>query len=1428
MGILAQAAAGESSWFGGASEKNPLALLLAQQNIDQPIRPQPEGYSPWGFVKNLVGDVPQFVGGLSALGSAVIGDVVKAASPVLEKMPGVGDIDTKEYVTDDIVKGLLPGMLDYAKEAYGSGLGALGKHLYEDPLFAAMDVSGVGQAIGGLKAGAAKSAMRTPEVASQLSELGGIERALFEARKAGQDLTALTARADELTAGLSPQAAKVRKTLPGAARNLADPDRMYPLGGEKFQFVGRGGDQASLVEKQGRVPLPANPYKRWQHEQVGKLLSHPMEKYLPQYSEMLAKGMHALNPLSGGSDEAAKALFSGSDTINRMAEVGLRYGIDRIDRPLVADLKLNRFVNRLYGDFGASLYRHRDRVKLETERLHLDNPYIKAVAAAPGGKQAVKQLLDNLHVRYQVMTGMRFAEDTTIADDLVGLQRRLEGEEVVELQQKLGFGGIDEEVGAVIAPDWADLDSPIFARQLQAKGLNQAQVNGHVLSYVDDMGTPKQLLVLPKEAVPFAKSFAKLADNSRLDELTRIANAAIKHAEELELELGGTQVVAGGGARATAQEVRLAHGVKTLRKREDVTPEVIRESAEDLLAYIDREYKAKQFIKEDLVDSLEAARQDARGAVQGERYLDKLHADIRWLVHKEMVEPSIERGFIKDYQTVMNRQVLPVKLERFDEAIRSPGYRERIDELGAQLRQAEMLGDTQAAQAARRHALIERFTRKWKYDLADTESIIEDVDLAFDIMDEYRQAGLQAPVYFPHIDPNQIKRSDWTAKRASWGMGNLAGTGSVQKNTGLLYLDNMRYIKDPIEAYARRASLVIRMNETYDFIDTVTQTMARPIHDMHDYDPNVELVWAPYGGKRLYKLETEMMDGAFEAFQRAMDMSDDAAIAPFNFRNIIDNPEMANKAAEVMKKTFDDADDLEFFQNSVMNYMDSIGLLDDEARAALGPARSDHQLYAIPKVAADRLNGFSTSRGGPNLRMFWDGPTNFWRTMVLTFTPRWMFNNFLGNIVFAKLQGAKLRDALAHALDKDFYAFVEKAGAGLPERARATMGGLFTETTETALGEAEKTLMGQYMRKAKESGAGSRIRKMSSWMRNFNSHIEEHFRAASYVHALERQAAERGMKSSVFLFKRSYDDLQTLAKYGADEAIANKALDSVNYFFNDYSRLSPTERNVVRRYIMPFYSFYKHIVTLAATYPLVDPARAALVAQWGGVAEELEPELGMVPEWMRSSNPIGSLGGTPLLLGTRGANPFDMLQDPLSSVVGYANPLARGFLSYVTGRRLDRTGQPQYSTLPIGEGGDVYKGFGQDQAYRYDETTGQLVPTTVRPGLGQILSENIPQFDIARDLYDATLGEGLGTRYDTGEVRMEEGAPSTPKPFSLELAKLLGLSLTPYDLEEYQEYRQDDLYRGMLEVMKSQGRLPEEEPAASSGWFGGSGGWYGQ
>lgn len=234
--------------------------------------------------------------------------------------------------------------------------------------------------------------------------------------------------------------------------------------------------------------------------------------------------------------------------------------------------------------------------------------------------------------------------------------------------------------------------------------------------------------------------------------------------------------------------------------------------------------------------------------------------------------------------------------------------------------------------------------------------------------------------------------------------------------------------------------------------------------------------------------------------------------------------------------------------------------------------------------------------------------TNPWRNLVLTLSPRWYVNNFIGNLALATLEGVRLRDWKA-AWDsyKNEYADLEGAVSrhsqvsdiGEPSYIDKPLVKGFKESARA--GETIPAKVGKVRRHS-----GTKVRRL-------NEVVDEIARAAVYK--------------------------KTLRTTGDVEAALHRSYDALV----DYGNLSPFERQAVRS-VVPFYSWQKGVLKIAARLPVDHPILAGLIVQFGEANREA-----MEKQW-GGEVPMSYLGliDSPIgdgQISTRGWNP---LADSLS------------------------------------------------------------------------------------------------------------------------------------------------------------------------------------
>jgi hypothetical protein len=459
------------------------------------------------------------------------------------------------------------------------------------------------------------------------------------------------------------------------------------------------------------------------------------------------------------------------------------------------------------------------------------------------------------------------------------------------------------------------------------------------------------------------------------------------------------------------------------------------------------------------------------------------------------------------------------------------------------------------------------------------------------------------------------------------------------------------------------------------------------------------------------------------------------------------------------------------------------------------------QGYAIPKIVRDMAEQHIILPGYENaFRLFWDTPNKVWRSMVLTARPAWVANNVLGNVVFTAMQGGSLVRVGRQFVNPKYARLMEDI---VPAEQAAGVGtGLFAAEgpgAATHLGAAAATGPGRFIDAATQTWHDTRgFRTMHQWgerIRNWNSEIENAFRRESFLTGVERQTAMAGTKRSLTRFSTSYQDLQKIAAKGIHPDIAEKALNEVNYFFNDYNSLGPFERGYIRRFALPFYSFFKHIVRLSTRYPMDFGLRNEVLTKLATFDNEMMRQMfGAQPAWMRGAYPIGPVGtpGGDQFFSGAAANPFSML-NPVASL----SPMQ---LAYPLWKIAVETGMGR-STLTGRQFTDanVVVPFGTEQQYRIvTDSQGNVIDripiNSVAPSIPESFAQQIPLYSLVKQLVAGgrtpsteTLPTVIKDRL-LGRNPRELNAAGQALPFNAlaALGAYVGLPTRQFDMAAYQ------------------------------------------
>ena len=651
-------------------------------------------------------------------------------------------------------------------------------------------------------------------------------------------------------------------------------------------------------------------------------------------------------------------------------------------------------------------------------------------------------------------------------------------------------------------------------------------------------------------------------------------------------------------------------------------------------------------------------------------------------------------------------------------------------------------------------------------------------DSAYAIDDARAAAGLPMPVYFPHIEvPGNL--TDWITPKSGQGQRKLSENKNLRRNRGKLFEEGT-YITDIEDAYSRRAARAIKMRDTYEMIAEVSKRFGRAIESVDDLMPG-EKVLAPQFLQAYIKIIIGVEDRMGAVLSKMSEEDLMGNVADLSARLGHDN------VADIITEGIRGALGIGEKEAGAL-YLAVAEAIPQAQRELLAVTKRGLELYAMPKVVVDRLGEAARWNLGPGVRVFWDKPTQLWRALTLYGRPAWVVNNILGNITFSKIGGVRLREVLRTALDKDYRFYVDelaRSGDGVEQGWFSSL-----DTYSQNLGVAEDTLSGRAVMALEARGRSSRMLKpFRVWadaIKKLNTNVENAFRRVGYVEGLRKADVLRDTHRVARGFWGSKEELQKMLADGITPERADRAMDLMQSWFGDYSTMSPFERQVVRRFIAPFWGFYRHMGKMVVKMPFDYPEKMAVIRTLALVDRDIREEYGSVPEWMDGMVPFGPMSpdGQQRFLSTAGPNPFNAFMD---IGLGLFHPAIKATIEMMTGR--DAYTGREFSDP------DVFTPFGSTQRYQIVRGEGGVpvdaVPIDkVTPSLPVELLSQIPQYDWLRS---ALAG---GRTYDTvglmgaareGPITDSEGNPIAPFSGSDVLARSLGAGFFDYDIAGFRE-----------------------------------------
>lgn len=364
----------------------------------------------------------------------------------------------------------------------------------------------------------------------------------------------------------------------------------------------------------------------------------------------------------------------------------------------------------------------------------------------------------------------------------------------------------------------------------------------------------------------------------------------------------------------------------------------------------------------------------------------------------------------------------------------------------------------------------------------------------------------------------------------------------------------------------------------------------------------------------------------------------------------------------------------------------------DESTALRSMAEQGIQV--IPLEAKRLLWDSELQATSKAVRVFWDrGFMHVWRNLVLTLKGGWLVNNAVTAAAFYGLNYAgrdglqSFTDAMAAMPDGavrlgKMRRFLQTLRGTAPPREAMIaidnseavvlhMAGFAASDLRAGTPRAgrhaptERAMLLSLSKAARKGYTAQRltmkpIRAISKWVVDTNARIEDVFRDASMI--AETRQYLRSVGETNRTFEKVLTEIQGQGKATPEQL--RTLIDGVFDSQGNFDNLTPFERGVMRRYLFPFYSWYKNVLIITAKFIRDEPARALIVNQLSMAAANSSSMSFLFPHPAYASyqNISGNQSGVVTGLSWAGANPFQTpidIYDSARSLFGVNPPQAR-------------------------------------------------------------------------------------------------------------------------------------------------------------------------
>ncbi len=427
----------------------------------------------------------------------------------------------------------------------------------------------------------------------------------------------------------------------------------------------------------------------------------------------------------------------------------------------------------------------------------------------------------------------------------------------------------------------------------------------------------------------------------------------------------------------------------------------------------------------------------------------------------------------------------------------------------------------------------------------------------------------------------------------------------------------------------------IRLKNMEKFIDSVTESFAKPLKDLDSIEPGY-VAYNP--------------DAIKNVFFGNIDMGE-----------LFTNSLRENNSIEAALK------------NALVS--NRIEINDEIAKAIQYLTNSTPQ-YQIPKAIYDDLTKMNDAdkmfgkKKTNTLLSLWDIGNDSFKKNVLGLNAKWFINNRIGNTIMAALKGHNLLNPQHFlTLNKIENKYFPSRISGetfhaseniMQQRATGNKGldNVFSLLNGTSVES------GNAFGKALLNTAalpGKVVNSIVKKVFDINQKFETMDRKTVYMKAARKEAIKKTGRNLM-------TDREILEYVKNDPEMVEKCLEHVDNVLGDYATMTPFERSVVKR-VMPFYSWMRTISRHTASLPKDSPLRASLTNRLAVMTNEENEDLPNYQEGSVETDYVRDNDNKDTVLNYKHSVPYSTFAETGENPISLFVPEVNRAIEAITGRK---------------------------------------------------------------------------------------------------------------------------------------------------------------